>query len=89
MADEYSKLFLDNSKIVVVRNGFNFNYKKFKNDALKSNSNTLKFVCLGQFAEYSTAKAEKILAQLRDYKEKNGESSIEIHFISWLSEKNL
>ena len=62
---EYSKIFKSNNKMVLILNGYSFDFiYTTKKD--KKNEEIIKFVCIGKFAEYSQIKAENILNNIKD-----------------------
>ncbi|ETQ95717.1 hypothetical protein OHW21_15055 [Acinetobacter baumannii] len=61
---QYSKLFNDQKKLLLVENGFNFKPENIvRNDFGKNNF--LRFICIGKFVEYDEKKARMILLSIK------------------------
>lgn len=65
MKTEYYKLFSDNKKIRLITNGYDFNPKKYNDIPVQHEE--VRFVCIGNFAEYANKKAALILSEVIKY----------------------
>ena len=61
---EYSQIFKNNNKLILVLNGYSFDFYNL-NKENKENKEKIKFVCIGKFAEYSEIKAENIFNDIK------------------------
>ena len=64
MYQEYGQLFKNNSKLLLIMNGFEHKYPP--NTTTFQSNNPIQFICVGKFAEYSEPKATKIVLMLRE-----------------------
>ncbi|WP_336012435.1 hypothetical protein [Acinetobacter calcoaceticus] len=61
---QYSKLFNNEKKLLLVENGFNFEPENIVRNDFKKNS-VLNFICIGKFIEYDEKKARMILFSIK------------------------
>lgn len=67
MYDEYTSLFGESNKILILENGYDFEPKLNVNNKQKKTSQ-VKFVCIGKFVEYDKEKAVSILNEIKNNK---------------------